>query len=616
MRTRRTRLSVVACCVASHIIPEIMASFAHKLIDSLYGLTPSASSAIPVLELLSDTSDIHQFHKFFDEKQFSSVMSVIGNYGNVNKFSPFVISSMQRTAMRWYIRAPEAKRTAIKDSLNRKIEQVLSTPYTVLSGEAILNSNQVSRQPSGDGRQVSGALFTLGAQPETPPIVESSAAAITKSEKILSEVRHVMESFFKSPVILEVQGDADFPPSLREASHEYYYLNDTIISVRTLVDGKILDREDSYDNVFMESGKAEIGFTTPQQSPSFLEQRRRNASAVQGASNRRGAVVNGEKRAVDDCLATTQASHFPPRQRITSLSRMPAITFTQMIVRHAHGKTCWTMRSLDEWPEDFEKTSSIPPPASSLLHHLSTMNGAVKLGQKGKEEDLQRSIRILDTLPAMDLHQVGVLYMGPYQSEQKEILSNIYGSECYNRFVKDLGEPFSLDSEMRNTGLILGKHGTYSYNYMDELSHIIYAVGTLMPNLEEDPNFNQKTKIIGNNEVCIVWNESGVNFKYGMLFKKFQQSAVEIVPYGLNHVLVQIHAKKEVCEWMAMKRVLLPIGRAPSVVRKLTQRLSVASIMHNHETRSSGSENDLPFISHAILRLRKISDIKERNAER
>ena len=36
----------------------------------------------------------------------------------------------------------------------------------------------------------------------------------------------------------------------------------------------------------------------------------------------------------------------------------------------------------------------------------------------------------------MDLHQVGVLYIGPYQSEQKEILSNIYGSECYNRFVK------------------------------------------------------------------------------------------------------------------------------------------------------------------------------------
>ena len=33
--------------------------------------------------------------------------------------------------------------------------------------------------------QVSGALFTLGAQPETPPIVESSAAAITKSEKVI-----------------------------------------------------------------------------------------------------------------------------------------------------------------------------------------------------------------------------------------------------------------------------------------------------------------------------------------------------------------------------------------------------------------------------------------------
>ena len=71
----------------------------------------------------------------------------------------------------------------------------------------------------------------------------------------------------------------------------------------------------------LEKLSRQVNNSLPKISKIQYFQRRRNASAVQGASNRRGAVVNGEKRAVDDCLATTQASHFPSRQRITSLSR-------------------------------------------------------------------------------------------------------------------------------------------------------------------------------------------------------------------------------------------------------------------------------------------------------
>ncbi|VDM72042.1 unnamed protein product [Strongylus vulgaris] len=197
----------------------------------------------------------------------------------------------------------------------------------------------------------------------------------------------------------------------------------------------------------------------------------------------------------------------------------------------------------------------MPRLGSSLLLHYVNQPGAVRLGRKPNDEVLQRSLRNLDRIPGIEYHAVGVLYMGMYQETEAQILANVYGSERYAKFLKLLGTPIPLDKHPG--GLLPGKHGSYTYEYQDELSKITFLVATLMPHAENDPNCNMKKKLIANNFVSIVFNESGAPFKLGSVCGHFAHVALEVIPYDENNVLLQLHAKQEISCWLATRRALL-----------------------------------------------------------
>ncbi|KAJ3225064.1 Tuberous sclerosis 2-like protein [Clydaea vesicula] len=60
------------------------------------------------------------------------------------------------------------------------------------------------------------------------------------------------------------------------------------------------------------------------------------------------------------------------------------------------------------------------------------------------EDSINRGIRVLDHIPIVNLHKVGVVYVGPNQTEENEILSNTCGSEAYRNFLTSLGEFVTL----------------------------------------------------------------------------------------------------------------------------------------------------------------------------
>ena len=53
---------------------------------------------------------------------------------------------------------------------------------------------------------------------------------------------------------------------------------------------------------------------------------------------------------------------------------------------------------------------------------------------------------------------------------------------------------------------------------------VIYHVATLMPNKESDPNCNAKKLHIGNDYVTIVYNDSGENYKIGVIKVRYLNS--------------------------------------------------------------------------------------------
>lgn len=598
--------AVIACDLAIQLAPAAMAGLALILTDSLSRMQYNAVRAIPIMELLSDSAEIPEFHKFFQEKHFRSIVDTLAPYTNVHKFNTFIVAAIHRVMMRWFCRVPEKMRYKIQCHIEQSVRMSPYLSYTELA-------QGVSRQPSGDGRQVPGTLFTLGGNgmPETPPPMDGAASKEERGpDRVHGEILRAMTAFFHIRRIEDDWGDPKIPESLVEATQEHYIVNDSIITVKTLVEhgrdrdrgGETSSRDSDVDSdVFVPT--AEQAVAAEPSGGNFTEQRRRHQSAIQTRRfSNQLQEDSAPRKTLDDMYATTG------HHRKESFSKVPGVYWTQLVVRHMYGKSGWLMRSFEEWPEDFEQTSSFFRSGSSLLLHVSNQPGAVRLGRNPNDEVLQRSLRNLDRIPGTEYHAVGVLYVGLQQETEVQILANVHGSERYARFLKLLGSPIPLDKHPG--GLLPGKHGTYTYEYQDELSKITFLVATLMPCSENDPNCNMKKKLIGNNFVSIVFNESGAPFRLGSVCGQFAHVAIEVIPYDANTVLLQLHAKQEISCWLATRRALLSDRCAVRLLRKMIVRTQLSV----NVWRSVQDNDDQPYISSGVDRLRKIIAIRERFA--
>lgn len=54
-----------------------------------------------------------------------------------------------------------------------------------------------------------------------------------------------------------------------------------------------------------------------------------------------------------------------------------------------------------------------------------------------------------------------------------------------------------------------GQDGKFTYCWSDNLTQVVFHVATLMPMRESDPAGNNKYRHIGNDDVCIIYNDSG-----------------------------------------------------------------------------------------------------------
>lgn len=133
-------------------------------------------------------------------------------------------------------------------------------------------------------------------------------------------------------------------------------------------------------------------------------------------------------------------------------------------------------------------------------------------------EIVQRALKVLDCIPPYETHKIGVIYIGNGQCNQEsEILKNKYGSVRYVEFLKNLGTLIKLqdvDPQVFFLGGLEqnGGDGKFSYVWQDDIIRVMFHVATFMPNKESDPNCNNKKLHIGNNNVTIVYNESGEEY--------------------------------------------------------------------------------------------------------
>lgn len=145
-----------------------------------------------------------------------------------------------------------------------------------------------------------------------------------------------------------------------------------------------------------------------------------------------------------------------------------------------------------------------------------------------KDSKSELAIKNFDRITPYEIHKIGVIYVDKGQVKNKnEILANKYGSLRYAEFLKQLGIFISLSDVDTKTHFIggldtNGEDGKYTYYWQDKMTQVIFHVATLMPNREDDPNCNNKHRHIGNDHVCIVYNDSRERFQLSTIKVSFK----------------------------------------------------------------------------------------------
>lgn len=222
---------------------------------------------------------------------------------------------------------------------------------------------------------------------------------------------------------------------------------------------------------------------------------------------------------------------------------------TRVIKRQASGTTCATYQQhTAPLPahhvevHNQNSTRTTDPPIDVYPQHVflqlnSTISPMPIPAQPitlPNDDQSRRAIAAFDRIDTVDGHKAGVIYVASGQTEEKEILANTGGSEAFDMLLAGLGTKVPLEGATFNTqGLDRESKmdGTHTYAWRDRVTEIVFHVPPMMPtNLEHDPQCANKKRHTGNDFVNIIFNESGLPFRFDTFDSAFNYVNIVITP--------------------------------------------------------------------------------------
>ncbi|KAH7152383.1 hypothetical protein B0J13DRAFT_619945 [Dactylonectria estremocensis] len=325
---------------------------------------------------------------------------------------------------------------------------------------------------------------------------------------------------------------------------------------------------------------------------------------------------------------------------IVTVMQATTTGWAQIIKRQPSGTSVYTIREtfnpppphqtqnyVDITREGQGSTNTILP-SHLLIQLLSPFPQSNEIGRPlplPDEEFVDRAIRVFDRSSTVDGHKVGVIYIGEGQTDEAEILANVSGSSDYVEFLNNLGTLTKLKGATFNThGLDreFDSDGQHTFCWRDRVTEIVFHVTTQMPtNLERDPRSNNKKRHIGNDFVNIVFNDSGLPFKFDTFPGDFNFVHIVITPAsrasfiatrdsplggGQPFYRVQVMSKPGFPEISpASELKMVSLTALPGLIRLIALNASVFSqVWSNRE----GGEH----VSSWLSRLRAIKRLREK----
>ncbi|KAL7270488.1 Tuberous sclerosis 2-like protein [Rhizina undulata] len=286
----------------------------------------------------------------------------------------------------------------------------------------------------------------------------------------------------------------------------------------------------------------------------------------------------------------------------------------------------------DELPSNFDGANSLEKNSDRVLpsHLLLQLTAAMGTTEHSRlillpEDDKTiRALDVFDRIPVVDFHKVGVVYVGTGQTEEKDILANEVGPPDYVDFVDGLGELIRLKGTDINTGGLDRENdldGEFTYFWSDRITEIVFHVTTMMPTMEHDPLCTMKKRHIGNDFVNIIFNNSGLPWKFDTIPSQFNFILIIISPEARAGFVssrsqkrgpedrlfyrVQLVCRDDFTQISPAQEVKMVSHKSlPAFVRNMALNASVYAHVYN----SAGTE----YISNWRHRLRSINQLRER----
>ncbi|KKY28568.1 putative gtpase activating protein [Phaeomoniella chlamydospora] len=144
----------------------------------------------------------------------------------------------------------------------------------------------------------------------------------------------------------------------------------------------------------------------------------------------------------------------------------------------------------------------------------------------------ERALRAFDNNPTVDSHGVGLIYIGPGQKLEADILANTSSSPDFEQLLENIGTKISIRNAGFNIhGLSADIDGEFTYAWRDRLTEMVFHIPSMMPtNIEDDPQHNNKKRTIGNDFVKIIFNRSNLPFNFDTFPTQFNHVNILITP--------------------------------------------------------------------------------------
>lgn len=146
-----------------------------------------------------------------------------------------------------------------------------------------------------------------------------------------------------------------------------------------------------------------------------------------------------------------------------------------------------------------------------------------------------RAMLVLSRIPTLEFHKIGIIYIGPNQSNELEVLGNRSGSTNYQNFINHIGELYKLKqspSKIYVGGLDVENNddGEYTRYWSDKIIQVVFHIVTMM----SSTNMNNKKRHIGNNYINIYFDESGQDFNFNLIKSQFNFISIVISPHSFS----------------------------------------------------------------------------------